>query len=341
VPTTILDPVDELTRRGLLSGAGALGVLTLLPSRAGAQEPGVFPVTVGHKYGGTAITSEPRRVVTVGYSDADPVLALGVVPVGLVDWYGDYPLGVWPWAQAALADAAPEVLAWDTEAFDYERIAAMRPDLIIGMYTHMTAEQYGLLSRIAPTVAQPAEFDDFLAPWQAMTRLAGQALGRPERAEEVIAGVEGRFAQARADHPEFEGATAIYAERFDAGSSYPRGMLEPRVRVLTDLGFVIPDAIAELAGDFGTSLSDERIDLLDADVLVWAFYDPQLRADLAANPLYQQLDVAQQGRAVFTDVVLTGALTWSSALSLPFALGRLVPLLADAIDGDPATEVTS
>ncbi|MGH8908249.1 MAG: iron-siderophore ABC transporter substrate-binding protein [Egibacteraceae bacterium] len=338
--TLLRAPVDELTRRRLLTGAGAFGVLTVLPTLAWSQEPGAFPVTVAHKYGSTTIAEKPQRVVTVGYSDHDPVLALGVVPVGLVDWYGDYPFGVWPWAQAALGDGEPEVLAWDTEAFDFERIAAMEPDLLIGMYTHMTEEQHGLLTRIAPTVAQPAEFDDFLAPWQALTRLAGQALGRSARAEEVIAQVEGRFAQARREHPEFEGATAIYSER-DEGSFYPRGVREPRVRVLTDLGFVIPDAIAELAGDFGASVSDERMDLLDADVVVWSFFDPQSRADLEANPIYQRLDVVREGRAVFMDTVLSGALTWSSPLSLPFALDRLVPLLAAAVDGDPATVAAS
>ena len=41
------------------------------------------------KDGATTIPREPTRVVTVGLSDHDYVLALGVVPVGLTDWYGD------------------------------------------------------------------------------------------------------------------------------------------------------------------------------------------------------------------------------------------------------------
>src|SRR5262245_4842552 len=58
-----------------------------------------FPVTIDHKYGSTTIPSEPQRVVSVGFVDQDTILALGVKPVGIRDWYGDQPNAVWPWAQ--------------------------------------------------------------------------------------------------------------------------------------------------------------------------------------------------------------------------------------------------
>jgi len=37
--------------------------------------------------------------------------------------------------------------------------------------------------------------------------------------------------------------------------------------------------------------------------------------------------------------VLYGALSFSTVLSLPYAVDHLVPLLAAAIDGDPSTPV--
>ncbi|MGH8910769.1 MAG: hypothetical protein ACRD0K_30800 [Egibacteraceae bacterium] len=47
--TAILDPTDGLTRRGLLTGAGALGILSVLPARAWVREAaGEFPVTIRH-----------------------------------------------------------------------------------------------------------------------------------------------------------------------------------------------------------------------------------------------------------------------------------------------------
>lgn len=60
---------------------------------------------------------------------------------------------------------------------------------------------------------------------------------------------------------------------------------------------------------------------------------------LGENRLYQGLRVAREGRDLFlTDPVLSGALTYSTALSIPYAIDGLVPRLAAAVDGDPATE---
>lgn len=106
------------------------------------------------------------------------------------------------------------------------------------------------------------------------------------------------------------------------------------MRVLTDLGFRIPDRIAAVAGAGGADLSDEQMSLLQADVLVWTFVEA---GELEANPLYQRLAVAREGSAMFVDEMVGGALVWGTVLSLPFALDGLVPQLAAAIDGDPAT----
>ena len=57
-----------------------------------------FPVTVEHKFGKTTIESEPKRVVTVGYTDQDAALAVGVVPVAVGDFLGGYDWRERPWA---------------------------------------------------------------------------------------------------------------------------------------------------------------------------------------------------------------------------------------------------
>jgi iron complex transport system substrate-binding protein len=50
--------------------------------------------------------------------------------------------------------------------------------------------------------------------------------------------------------------------------------------------------------------------------------------------------VARERRHVFiVDPILAGGLALISVLSLPFVLDQLVPKLAAAIDGDPATPV--
>lgn len=298
-----------------------------------------FPVTIQHRYGSTVVPKAPERVITLGLSDQDPVLALGVRPIALTDWYGDYPSSTWPWAQDKLGDAKPTILEQGefdgVQQFNYEQIAGLRPDLILSMYSGTTKQEYETLSKIAPTVLPTSDFVDYGISWQAATRLAGKALGRSEQAEKLVSDVEGKFAQAREQHPEFKGLQAIVAER-DAGTgaSFARAPQDPRTRFMTSLGFVLPDEIAKLSGDQdGAEVSDERMDLMDRDLLVWNIgYGPEVRPEIEANKIYQQLGVTKAGRVVWVDdPVEAGALTWSTVLSVPYAIDKLVPKIAEAV----------
>lgn len=338
---------NDLTRRDFLVAAGLISLVPGCGSggEAGNGGKGASGDTrsIEHKYGATEISGTPERVVTVGLMDHDPALALGVKPVGVTEWYGEYPYATWPWAEDALGDAEPEVMPRNNDNINFELVATMEPDLIIGQYSGMSEDEYDNASQIAPTIAQSGEYPDFGAPWQEMTRTIGHALGRRDRAEELISGVEARFAETREKYPEFEGKTAVVGEFFD--TFFARSASDPRTRFLTSLGFVLPEEIANLRGanSDGANVSEERLELFDRDLLLWniGFY-PQLEEELEGNELYQSLDVAREGRDIFlSDEVLSGALTWSSVLSIPYALENLAPMLAAAVDGDPETEVES
>ncbi len=323
-----------------LAGAALLGVAGCGGGGAGdsANETSEEARTIEHKYGSTEISGTPERVVTVGYNDQDPVLALGFTPVGVRDWFGDQPNAVWPWAQDELGDADPEVLS--AGDLNFERIAALEPDLIVGVFSGMTEDEYGTLSEIAPTIAQPDKYVDYGVPWQQQTRITGRALGRQERAKDRISEVEAQFGAAREAHPEFDGATGVVA-LLDEGATYNAyGLKDLRGRFMTALGFELPEEISELAGDgFFAQISEERLDLLDTDVLIWLVNSRKAADELRENRIYQQLDVAKQGRDIFLDVnePLAGALSFSTVLSLPFALDELVPRLATAVDGGETT----
>ena len=57
------------------------------------------PVVVEHRYGETTVPAEPQRVVSVGLTEQDTLLQLGVVPLAVTEWYGDQPFATWPWAE--------------------------------------------------------------------------------------------------------------------------------------------------------------------------------------------------------------------------------------------------
>ncbi|MDD9370836.1 MAG: ABC transporter substrate-binding protein, partial [Acidimicrobiales bacterium] len=226
---------------------------------------------------------------------------------------------------------------------DAEAIAALQPDLIVGLYAGITEDEYDLLTQIAPTVAQPGEYVDWGIPWQEQTRLVGQILGRADDAEVLVQEVEDQFAQARADHPEFEGATGVMATPYQ-GTISVYAPEDVRGRFMAALGFVPFDGMDELAGDsFAPELSLEQTELLDVDALVWIMGD-DAEADLAelrAEPLYSGLPVVAEGRdlAVANEGPLGGATSFQTVLSIPVLIEGMVPRLAAAVDGDPATVV--
>lgn len=333
----------DVNRRRFLAGAGGLAVL-VVPGCGGEPQhagPRAAARMVEHRYGSTALPREPQRIVTVGLTEQDYVLAFGLAPVGVREWFGEFPGALWPWARDTLGNAPiPAVLPVDE--LDYEQIAALRTDLILGLNSGLTQQEYDTLSGIAPTVAQHRDYADYGAPWQEITRLVGRALDREGRAEELIAPIERRLQQARARNPEFTAATAVLASSIDGTAYvYAEG---PAPRFLTSLGLRLPTPLDELfTGDdrAPVQLSPERLALLDAaDVLLLGLYSTP-ETSVVTNPVYQQLGLVREGRDITLPELslANGALSFSSVLSLPIALDAMTPRLATALDGDPRTRV--
>lgn len=298
-----------------------------------------FPVSIKNKFGTTEIKQEPKRIVLVGLVEQDALLALGVTPVATTEWFGDKPGALFPWAKAKLGDGAvPQVLS-DKDGMQFEKIASLQPDLIIGLYAGITADDYKKLTAIAPTVAQLPGAPDYGVAWQDVARTVGQAVGKAKQADELVKGIEQRFEKVRTEHPEFKGKSALMASPYEGYFVY--GSQDPRSRLLTDLGFTLPAELDKAIGDkFGANISGEKVALLDQQALVW-FPSKGGTAKLKADPLLRNLNVSKQGRGVFIeenyDDDLYGATSFVSVLSLPIVLDQLVPKLAAAVDGNPAT----
>ena len=309
---------------------------------AAAESPSLatttYPLTIEHKHGSTTIDKAPERIVTVGLLEQDSLLALGITPVGTTEWFGEHPGAVWPWAADLLTGEPPTVVG-DATAVNFEQIAALKPDLILGLYSGLTKEQYDQLAGIAPTVAQPEAYVDYGIPWQELTRTVGEIVGKPGEADALVQDVEAQFAAVKAAHPEFVGASSVVATPFEG--IYVYGPEDVRGRFLEALGFELPEGLAEVTGAaYGGNLSLERADMLDVDAIVWLDAE-DAEGDLG-GPLYDSLKVHTEGREVYLDSFddpLGGATSFVTVRSLPYLLEGIVPKLAAAIDGDPATAV--
>ncbi|WP_432546583.1 iron-siderophore ABC transporter substrate-binding protein [Kineococcus sp. SYSU DK004] len=329
------------SRRGLLTGAvgaallGAAGCAGEAPAgpvpATGAGADGPFPVIFESAFGTTEVPAAPQRVVSVGVSDADVLLALGGQPLATTGFTFYPETGLGPWAEPLLT-GTPVRLGSDAEV-SVEEVAALRPDLVLAVSSGLRAPLFEQLSRVAPVLARPAGTDAYAVDRAVQTRLIATALGQEEAGRRLEEDVERAFADARAAHPEFAGRTGVVALPYDGryGVFLPG---DARGQVMADLGFSLPAevAAADTGDSFFVEVSRERLDLLEADVLV-VLTDDSSRAVVEEDGVLASLDVVRRGALVLPDLDVRGAMSYGTALSVPYALDHLVPALAAAPSG--------
>lgn len=295
---------------------------------ASGEAAGAFPVEIEHLWGTTTVEEAPERVVALGVTDADAVLALGITPVALAG-FSFFETGLGPWAEAKVEGELPQLLTGEPNV---ELIASLDPDLIIAVSAGFEEPVYRQLAEVAPTIVRPEGTQAYQVPRADATRMIGTALGKADEADALIDAADERYDEAIAEHPEFEGKTAVVVLPYDGkyGAYTPR---DARGRVMDQLGFDLPPALAELddGTNFFIELSQEQVELLDADVLVMLADAPAARAFVDGDAVLQGLPVVTDGRMVVLDTDTRGAITYNSVLSVPFALDQLVPKLAEVL----------
>ncbi|WP_433163295.1 iron-siderophore ABC transporter substrate-binding protein [Kribbella sp. CA-247076] len=298
-------------------------------SDAGAEADGAAPFAkVATKFGEVSVPAEPKRVVALGWGDAETALALGVQPVGASDWLAFGGEGVGPWAKGKYQQA-PQLIG--TLEPEYEKIAALKPDLILDVKSSGKQDRYDTLTAIAPTIGVPEGGDSYKISWKQQTELVAAALGRVDQGRELIAATERRFEQAKSQHPEFAGKTITLGARTSEGyGAYVSGT--GRVTFVELLGFRNNPAIqAKATEDFSVPVSRENLGLLNADLTVMTPIGVPAR-QITEDPLYRAVPSVKAGRSViFDDKVISSAFATDSVLSVGFALEKVVPLFATAL----------
>ena len=327
IPLRRLRPVIPAVVVALLAVAGCGG-----GSSTPSTTEGAFPATVAHQYGQTVVDRAPERVVALGFTDQDAILALGTVPVATRQFLGDQPATL-PWQAPRLHGEQPRVLPADGATPD--AVAALKPDLIVAITANLTREQYDAMSRIAPTIAAPAGNDGGPVPWQDATRLTGAALGLPGQADQLINQTEDHFLKAQEQHPELAGATVapVRPSPTDSGSFLAWSSQDLRGRFLTELGMQLPDDVDRLAGqNTYVTIPAQQLPALDrSDALVVIGTEAE-RNQFAALPGYAQLNLVRQSKVVTLDDGQSAALAFNTVLSLPFVVDEMAGRISRAIE---------
>lgn len=283
-----------------------------------------FPVTLKNTFGETTIPRKPERIVTLGWNAQDVVYALGETPVGMPRvTYGPTPSGVSAW-DADRFDAARTTLLDTADGYPFEKIAALRPDVILAPYEGFDVTVYKTLSAIAPTVAYPGA--PWQTTWQDQTTLIGKALGKSPEATKLVAGITELTTKTAAEHPEFKGKTLTIGS-FGA-DNYAYMPTDPRVQILTELGFENSPGVEALQAknskkEFAVSISKEQVPELEADVVV-GYVDTLTAKKFRADPIYASLGSAY----LLENQQVISAMSSVSVLSVPWVLDKILPSLS-------------
>ncbi|MGH3689192.1 MAG: ABC transporter substrate-binding protein [Microbacterium sp.] len=340
----------KIRRGSALVAAALAAALTLAGCSSSAESTESAPssadgVVIEHAHGKTVIPEKPQRVVTLGWMTSDIVAALGTNPVGMEEVWGAGESGYQPWFEEFVTEEygeTPEIIPFTDDGPNYEAIKALKPDLILSLYSGITDVQYERLTEIAPTVPY-IEGPWNPGTWEDMTRTVGKALSEDAKAEELIGETEEQITTLAGEHPEFKDKTFVWGLTLNEGGTDLGVYLEydPRVRITEALGFTSTSAMDSFLktaeGDnWYTGVSLEKLYDVDADLFAaWGSSAGEGEYTVENKVVSRWNPIANGSYVIYADDAEASAISAPTVLSLKYILPKYVDDLAGALRGEP------
>jgi len=250
-------------------------------------------------FGDVEIPENPQRIVTTFYGATQPLLDLGLAPVGQGQMAAETntPPDYWP----LIADVP--VISLQGSELNYEKILELAPNLIIEVNAY-GEDRVERLNAIAPTV-MVGTHGDFRGQWEHRVFRVAQAVGRVEAYEDLAARLAARQAEIAGRYGDFlaENPVAVWTV-WETGSPFINPSNTMIGRILEPAGAVFAAGAETLKLDTGaeTQVSNEDLGTLLADAKI-IFYATDLAGnvnqateDTRALSNYRLLPAVQEGR---------------------------------------------
>lgn len=214
-----------------------------------------------------------------------------------------------------------------------EKIAALKPDIIVGDFWGITEDNYQALKKIAPTLGGIGNQGEALG-WKAQIKELGKVFDKSAEAERVIAEDAALFESAKRDMPQLAGASGVLAQYIKSrGIGVVVDPKEPGNSFFYDLGMRVPDAVTQLPQRSGRAIvSAENIATLEADFMLIYPHEGTAQ-DMKSTPGYGELRQVKSGATVVGDMTLVQAINDPSARSRAWALDQLRTALSSVTPG--------
>ena len=199
----------------------------------------------------------------------------------------------------------------------------------------LISENWERLNEIAPVVGPlNGRGKD---TWQQGHTQVGKALGRADRAAELVAEVEGKIAEARDANPVFAGKTVTFFNYAASVLYLINSNDDTSIMFLRDVGFAgISDSVAAMPNMQDSpgraEVSEELYSSIEADLVIGTSSDGKLD-NLTGSPIFARVPAVARGAFVALNVGRSTAMVYPSVLSLTYAVQELPPEMARALRG--------
>lgn len=314
MPRTTLSSV-RLRHRTVAAGAallvagalaGCSGSASASASASATATASAEGNTVSTLYGDVTVPAGVHNVVAIGFPEATALVDLGITPIGRPSY-----IPALPAYDDALGDV-PVVEDADGNP-DLEKIAALKPDLIIGseFVDQLDQTEYQQLSSIAPTVI--LEWQKAAGNWQAEAEGTAQAVGAQDALAKLKQDYKDRTDQIKSQYADVLANNTVDLISGDANNWFLYSAGSSHGRVLVDAGARL-NAAADQTEGF-VQYSPERYDLLkDTDLLVVSGVEATPPTEITSNAVFASTKAAQAGHVVATTYFFSSSYQIAQAL---------------------------
>lgn len=262
-------------------------------------------------YGSVDVPTSPKRIVAIGFTEATTLADLGIKPVGRTNYipsldaydtfFKDIPV-------VEDANANP----------DLEKIASLKPDLIVGSEFADKADKaaFAKLSAIAPTAI--FEWKPAAANWENEAAGTAEAVGRTADLEKLKADYAAKAAEIKASYQDYLSTHTVDALSGDADNWYLDGPTSAPGRVLGDAGARLGAGAGQKDGYVQYSPEQYGI-LADTDLIFVSADTTDDATPVTSNAVFATTKAAKAGQVVQSAHFYSGSYQMANALLADFS----------------------